>query len=200
VAASVAESGAPGEVRIGVTGHRVLAEVPRVLAGVEAALDRIVAAFPGRALVVVSCLAEGADRLVAEAVLRRAGARLVAVLPMPREELVADFAAGESLAEFDALLAKAAEVVELPARATRDEAYAAANERMLGGVEVLVAVWDGAAAQGRGGTAEAVAQARSRHLPLAWVHADNRVPGTMEATSLDAGQGAGQGGDTYERF
>jgi hypothetical protein len=196
VAASGAESGALSEVRIGVTGHRVLAEVPRVLAGVEAALDRIAAAYPGRALVVVSCLAEGADRLVAEAVLRRPGATLVAVLPMPRGELVADFVTAESRAEFAGLLARAAEVVEMAARATRDEAYAAANERMLDRVDVLLAVWDGAGAQGQGGTAEEVAWARARHTPFAWVHARNRRPGTMEPTSL----GAEQGRVTYENL
>jgi hypothetical protein len=167
----------------------VLAEVPRVAAGVEAALDRIEAAFPGRALVVVSALAEGADRLVAEAVLRRPGARLRVVLPMAQSEYVADFATPESRDEFLALLARAYELVELPARATRDEAYAAANDRILDGVDVLVAVWDGADAQGRGGTAEVVARARSRHLPLAWIHAGNRRPGTMEPTTLEAEQG-----------
>lgn len=186
----------PSEVLIGVTGHRVLAELPRVLAGVEAALDRIEAANPGRALVVVSCLAEGADRLVTEAVLRRPGARLVAVLPMPQGELVADFVTEESRAEFEGLLGRAGEVVELPSRATRDEAYAAANEWMLGGVDVLVAVWDGVDAQGPGGTGEVVARARARHMPLAWVHAGNRKPGTIRVTSM----GAEQGEVTYENL
>jgi hypothetical protein len=153
---------------------------------VEAALDRIEAAFPGRAWVVVSCLAEGADRLVAEAVLRRAGARLVAVLPMPRGELVADFATVESRAEFEGLLGRAAEVVELPARGTRDEAFAAANERMLDQVDALVAIWDGADSKGMGGTAEVVAQARARMMPLVWVHAGNLRPGTMECPNLGA--------------
>jgi hypothetical protein len=184
----VAESGALSEVRIGVTGHRVLAEVPRVLEGVEAGLDRIEAVFPGRPLVVVSCLAEGADRLVAEAVLRRPGARLVAVLPMPRGELVADFATAESRDEFAEILVRAAEVVELPARATRDEAYAAANEWMLGAADVLVAVWDGGGAHGPGGTAEVVARARARHLPLVWVQAGNPMPGAMDSITLGAGQ------------
>ena len=185
----MAGSTATSELRIGVTGHRALADVPRVVAGVESALDRIEAAYPGRALVVVSCLAEGADRQVAEAVLKTPGARLVAVLPMPRGELVADFATAESRAEFAALLARAAEVVELPARATRDEAYAAANERMLDEVDVLAAVWDGAGVQGQGGTAEVVARARARHMPLTWIHAGNRVPGTMAATTLEPDQG-----------
>jgi len=182
-------AGAPGELWIGVTGHRVLAEVPRVVAGVEAALDWIESAFPGRALVVVSALAEGADRLVTEAVLRRPGTRLRVVLPMPRSDYLADFATGESRDAFLALLARADLMVALPARTTRDEAYAAANDRMLDEVDVLVAVWDGQGAQGQGGTAEVVARARTRRLPLAWVHAGNRKPGTMEPTSLGAEQG-----------
>jgi hypothetical protein len=46
-------------VRIGVTGHRVLAETERVDAGIEAAITRIAGSHPGRPLVVISALAEG---------------------------------------------------------------------------------------------------------------------------------------------
>jgi len=188
--------GTQRELRIGVTGHRVLAELPLVAAGVEAALDRIEAAFPGQAPVVISALAEGADRLVTQAVLRRPGARLRVVLPMARSEYLADFATPRSRVEFLALLARADEVIVLPARATRDEAYAAANEWLLDKVDALVAIWDGKGAQGQGGTAEVVARARARHWPLAWVHAGNRKPGTMEATSL----GSEQGKVTFEKL
>jgi hypothetical protein len=45
-------------------------------------------------------------------------------------------------------------------------------------------------------TAEVVARDRALRLPLAWVHAGNRKPGTMEATSL----GADQGHVTYENL
>jgi hypothetical protein len=193
---TLAGSGAPGALRIGVTGHRILAERERLVVGIETALGRIEARFPGRVLVVVSALAEGADRLVAEAVLGRPGSRLVAVLPMPRSDYLSDFAMPESQDEFLRLLAGAAEVVELPASSSRTEAYAAANERLLDGIDVLVAVWDGGGAQGQGGTAEVVARARTLRLPLAWVHAGNRKPGTMEATSL----GADQGRVTYENL
>ena len=99
--------GTQRELRIGVTGHRVLAELPLVAAGVEAALDRIEAAFPGQAPVVISALAEGADRLVTQAVLRRPGARLRVVLPMARSEYLADFATPRSRVEFLALLDEA---------------------------------------------------------------------------------------------
>jgi hypothetical protein len=192
----VAGSAAPDELRLGVTGHRVIVDVPRVLAGIEAALDHIEAAFPGRSLVVVSALAEGADRLVADAVLRRSGARLRVVLPMPRFDYLADFATPDSRDAFLHLLARAAEVVVLPPRSSRDEAYAAANDLMLADVEVLLVVWDGGGARGQGGTAEVVAQARARHMTLAWIHAGNRAPDTMEPASL----GLEQASVTFENL
>jgi len=51
-----------GIVAIGVTGHRFLAEVDKIAAGVDEALRRIEEAFPGKLLAVISPLAEGADR------------------------------------------------------------------------------------------------------------------------------------------
>lgn len=183
-------------VRIGVTGHRVLAETERLEAGIEAALARIEGSHPGRPLVVISALAEGADRLIAGAVLKRPGSRMRAVLPLPKSDYLDDFAAPGSKEEFLRLLSRADEFTELPARATRDDAYAAANDRLLEGVDVLVAVWDGRDAQGAGGTAEVVARARARGLPLAWVHAGNRRPGTLEPSSL----GTDQGHVTYENL
>jgi hypothetical protein len=182
--------------RIGVAGHRVLAERELVEAGIEAAIDRIEGSHPGRSLVVVSALAEGADRLVVRAVLKRAGSRLDAVLPLPKFDFLNDFATPDSKEDFLRLIAQADYVTGLPECATREEAYAAANERLLDDLDVLVAVWDGKDAQGQGGTAEVVARARASGLPLAWVHAGNRTPGTMEATSL----GADQGSVTYENL
>ena len=54
---------------IGVTGHRVLAEPYRIQAGIEVVLDEIEHTLFSRApLQVISALADGADRLVAQAV------------------------------------------------------------------------------------------------------------------------------------
>ena len=177
-------------VRIGVTGHRVLAETGLVAAGIEKALTHIEAVHPGRCLVVVSALAEGADRLVTEAVLRRPGARLEAVLPFARADYLEDFTTAGSKNEFRRLLARADLITELPKRASRDAAYSAASARVLEGVDVLVAVWDGQDAQDKAGTGAVVARARALRMPLAWVHAGNRKPGTMEPTSLGPDQGA----------
>ncbi len=163
--------------RIGVTGHRVLADANLVIGGIEKALARIEASHPGRSLVVVSALAEGADRLVAEAVLRRPGARLRAVLPLPKFDYLGDFATPDSKEEFLRFLARTDEVVELPAQATRNEAYAAASDRVLDGVDVLVAVWDGKGAQG---------QVEPRRLWLGRALAACRSPGSTPATASRA--------------
>jgi hypothetical protein len=101
-------------VAIGITGHRIVTEIEKIQAGVEEALHRVEKAFPGQAWTVISALAEGADRLVVQRVLARPYARLVAVLPLPDSDYLADFAAPESGHEFLTLLAQADEVIELP--------------------------------------------------------------------------------------
>ncbi|CAN5357989.1 hypothetical protein BH09ACT6_BH09ACT6_00950 [soil metagenome] len=184
-----------GEVTIGVTGHRVLADPERVVAGIETALAHIAQAHPGRSLTVVSALAEGADRLAVGPALKRARSRLVAVLPVPKYDYLADFESPGSKDEFLRLLSGADEVVELPPAASgREEAYAAVGDAVLERADVLLAIWDGMDSQGQGGTGQVVARARARGLPIAWVHASNRVPGTMEAAS----PGSDQGRVTYE--
>ena len=72
-------------------------------------------------------------------------------------------AGAESRREFDLLLGRASAVVELdgarepPGR--EGEWYEAAGRLMLGHSDVLIAIWDGQPAAGRGGTAEIVAEA-----------------------------------------
>lgn len=117
----------------------------------------------------VSALAEGADRVVARRVLARAGNGLTAVLPMPPADYRKDFATDASQQDFTALLAAADEVVEMPAQPTRWQAYKAAGVYGLDRADVVLAIWDGLTARGVGGTAEIVAMARARRLPLAWI-------------------------------
>jgi hypothetical protein len=185
----------PPAVAIAVTGHRILDEIDKLQAGLEQVVHRLEDAYPGP-WTIVSALAEGADRLVAHRLLARKGTRLVAVLPLEREDYETDFATDESRREFADLVDQAVDVVKAPAQASRDEAYEAGGRTVLDRADVLVAVWDGQGAQGLGGTGGIVAQARQRGLPLVWVHAGNRRPGTLEPTSL----GDQQGEVTYERI
>jgi hypothetical protein len=174
---------------IGVTGHRILAEVEKIESAVDEAIRRVEQAFPSSTLRVLSALAEGSDRLVARRVLARPGGRLVASLPMSKADYMNDFAKPESRREFLDLLAQAEEAIELPAAASRDAAYEAAGLYVLEHSDVLIAIWDGKSSQGRGGTGAIVAEARERAMPVVWVHAGNRQPKTLEPTSLGEEQG-----------
>ena len=176
-------------VRIGVTGHRFLTEMDKISAGIEKALRRIEQQYLGESLTIVSSLAEGTDRLVVHHILKRTGAQLIAPLPLARAKYMDDFASTESKEEFLAFLAAADQVVQLPEAESREVAYQAAGEYVLDHCDVLLTVWDGKSAQGQGGTAHIVEQARMRGLPIAWVHAGNRKPGTHDPGSLEAEQG-----------
>ncbi len=176
-------------IKIGVTGHRFLAELDKINAGIEEALRRIEDHFPNQSLTVLSSLAEGTDRIVAHQVLKRSNAKLIAPLPFPQEDYETDFDTEESKNEFRQMLSQASEVIEMPNTATRNEAYEAAGNYVLENCDVLLAVWNGQGAQGQGGTGEIVSMARTRGLPIAWIHAGNRKPGTSEPTSLGDEQG-----------
>jgi hypothetical protein len=180
----------------GVAGHRFLADIDKIEKGVGQALDRIVATFPGESLKVVSSLAEGVDRIVVHLALARPRAELTAVLPLPRSDYIKDFERDESKREFQALLERASQIVELPIAGTREEAYEAAGRYMLDHCDMLVVVWDGHNAQGQGGTGDLVSEARRRGLPVAWVHAGNKRSGTNEPTTLSEDQGK----VSFERF
>lgn len=174
---------------IGVTGHRFLAELDKVTAGVDKALDRIEDAFGERPMTIISALSEGADRLAAQRILVKSEGKLIALLPLPQSDYMTDFESSESRQGFLGLLAQADRVITLPPAPTREEAYAAAGHYMLDHCDVLLAVWDGEEPQGTGGTAEIVSEARSRDLPIAWIRAGNRIPGTRQPVTLGEEQG-----------
>jgi hypothetical protein len=146
---------------------------------VHEALAAIAEAAPASSLVVISPLADGADRLIArEAV--NAGHLLDCVLPFPRDDYAADFSSVAARSEYYALLQSAAEVVEL--RGSRDTpqaadaAYMAAGEHVVEHADVMIAIWDGAEAHGSGGTGDVVALALACSLPVLWISAAQPHP------------------------
>ena len=178
---------------VGVTGHRILTELDKIVSGIDQALDKIEEAFPSRSMLLLSPLAEGADRIVANRILMHRGGRLIVPLSECRDM---NFTNPDSKKEFQDLLDQADEVVRLPPAGSRAQAYAAEGRYVLSHCDVLVAVWDGKSAQGEGGTGMIVGEARQQGLSVAWVHAGNRKPGTLEPTSL----GEEQGKVTFERL
>ena len=144
----------PASLVVGVTGHRTFADLEQVQQAIESVFDRILDGVA--TIVIVSSLAEGADRLVAEMLLSR-GATLEVILPLAIDDYAEDFATDESKAHFAALVAAAAAVsVVGPAPETREHAYEMAGRAMVERSDVVMALWDGAPSRGRGGTAEII--------------------------------------------
>lgn len=171
----------PAEMRVGVTGHR-----SQALAGADGQLlnTRLVRLFELLALqagagrsVLISALAEGADRIAARVALAL-GWRLRCPLPFDQPDYERDFASPESLEEFRGLL-KRAERVWTAGNGTaqgvaREAGYSAANQAMLAESRLLLAIWDGRPARGEGGTAQVVALALERGLAV--VRVDSAPP------------------------
>ena len=152
--------------RIGVTGHRLLAPHPRLVAAVDAALAGIEARRPAP-YQLLSGFAEGADELVAERALRR-GWEVHALLPLPIDDFADDMARPD---DFRALLARAARVEEPAAPLPRPDCYLMQGLALVDRSHELVALWNGAAAHGAGGTADIVAAARTRGRTVVWIEA-----------------------------
>jgi hypothetical protein len=162
---------------VGVTGHRDLRpdDVPALEAAVRGLLDQLRREYPTTPLVVVTPLAEGADRLAARVALA-AGASLVAPIPLPADDYEHDFPA--SVAEFRALYRHERTIhrIELP-RVARDDGASAFDDRelqyALAGAyvarssHVLLALWDGKDSESIGGTAQVVAYRRTGRFGFA---------------------------------
>jgi hypothetical protein len=190
----------PG-LRIGVSGHRVPPKLPEESeAPLRALVDRTLAAIAATArkantasaLVIVSSLAEGSDRIVAAAGLA-AGFALQAVLPFEKAEYERDFETPMSRSEFEELLGRACDVFELDGAADeRPRAYEAAGLFMLANIDVLVAIWDGGVAAGIGGTAQMVERAIADGIAVVWIEPSH--PNAMQISW--PGSGAAPAGAT----
>ena len=150
---------------VGVTGHRDLpGDVLPLEAAVRHVLSELKLRHASSRIVLLSSLAEGADRLVARIALELQ-ISLVVPLPLEQPDYESDFATPESLAEFRSLLerADASFVVPPPLakpsdrhdRGARSHAYANCGAYIVRKSVELIALWDGVS-EPRRGTAEVV--------------------------------------------
>jgi SMODS and SLOG-associating 2TM effector domain 1 len=170
--------------RVGVTGHRSLDEDDHALGKrVRHALYLIKSRCrEGRdttpiSLTVVSALAEGADRIVAREAIK-CGASFEVVLPLPLDDYLTDFESAKSRSEFRTLLDRASAITELGPAGGRDEAYERAGRAIVDRSDVLLALWDGQSARGRGGTEEIVSYAQRERVPVRQVPVERVDPGS----------------------
>ncbi|HZW12161.1 MAG TPA: hypothetical protein VFF81_03085 [Noviherbaspirillum sp.] len=151
-------------IAVGVTGHRdILAqEVPVVQAAARMELTRLREKYPASPIILLTALAEGADRIAAHAALE-AGIAIGVVLPMPQSEYEADFQTNASVEEFRQLLKRARWSHLVASRESSTNASTERNQRYLdAGIyvakhsQLLFALWDGDTTEKKGGTAHIV--------------------------------------------
>ena len=119
--------------------------------------------------------------------LRHPGSTLEVVLPLDQDAYADDFETAQSRRVFAELLERAAVVVRAPAVATRDRAYEAAGRAVVDRSDVVLALWDGQPARGRGGTAQIVAYALARGVRVLWVQTEPPYE-VVEIVELPAGR------------
>jgi hypothetical protein len=149
--------------KIGVTGHRDLPESARTYA--ERTIEELLRQYPGP-VIGLSSLAEGADQIFADVLLRNGGV-LHAVIPCWG---YASTLGPANLPNYARLLGAARSVITLPYANPSERAFDAAGQYVAEHCDLLVAVWDGREARGLGGTADAVAHAKriGREVSIAW--------------------------------
>jgi hypothetical protein len=151
---------------VGVTGHRNLdSRDPRLTHLVTRELRKITHRHDGAPLLVLTGLAEGADRLVTYAA-QDLGSEFIAILPLPDALYEPDFSGAASLTDYESLRSNAGRVIRAPLMATRrvvkeygeprNQQYAWSGAYIAKRSQILIAIWDGAPARGTGGTAEVV--------------------------------------------
>lgn len=171
---------------IGVTGHRIDRLGQERVEGVRAAIDSALAAIeaaavavvPGVSLRLITSLADGVDVIAANVALARAWP-VDTILPFARSEYAHDFDRPALLADYESLLTSSRSVFELPGERHADgdgAAYERAGRVTLSQSDLLLAIWDGEAPRGRGGTGHVVAEAVLQGLPVILIHPDVTRP------------------------
>lgn len=145
--------------KVGVTGHQ---DRPGISWPWVAEVIRNELSSYSAGLIGLSSLAKGADQIFADAVIEFGG-ELHFVVPIMNYEKTL---MGKDLMRFLRLRSVATAIIELPAAASEQDAYLAAGEYIAFHSDLLIAVWDGKPAGGKGGTADIVAFAKRHGRPV----------------------------------
>lgn len=156
---------------LGVTGHQNLGEADE-LAWVTTALRE---AIFGHAIEFgLTSLAAGTDQLFAEQCL---AAKVAYHAIIPCEGYDACFADEASRTNFRILFGQAQRIYVLPFPSPTETAFFAAGKWIAANCDLLVAVWNGLAARGLGGTGDVVNYATSLARPVLHINPVARMIG-----------------------
>jgi hypothetical protein len=126
---------------------------------------------------IISSLAAGADHWVAEEAINL-GYELQSPLPFECNEYLQDFTNPADAENYFELLCQAEAVLELDGkvdiesgiRRPDSRSYEAVGRAVLNQSDLLIAVWDGQPARGRGGAGQVINEAFERGIPVIWIH------------------------------
>jgi uncharacterized membrane protein YbaN (DUF454 family) len=157
---------------VGFTGHRHLHDPAQAAQLITTALEDLRREAPGE-WIALSSTAAGADLAFVRAALAL-GLGWEALLPLPVVDFERDFTP-EEWPEVKALLARA-EHLEIAAEpGSREEAYLTGGFEVVNACDVLLALWDGLPARGKGGTADVVAYARAMGRAIIIINPETKV-------------------------
>jgi len=168
---------------VGFTGHRHIDDPELIARAIGEALDSLRKDTPGD-WVALASVAEGGDQLFVQQVLQR-GLSWHAILPLPAKEFAADFTPGK-WSEVEDLLQRAEHVQIANEEGTREDAYLDCGLETVNGADLLIAVWNGEPARGKGGTAEIVEYARAIGRPLIIIDANTGQRHAENWNGIDA--------------
>jgi hypothetical protein len=152
--------------KIGASGHQNIP--PQAIEYIRRGIaDIILAADDG--LVGISSLAAGADQLFASLVLKHGG-QLYVIIPCRNYETT--FPEKTELEQYQLLLSKAHKIEILDYPLPSEDAYLEAGRRIADSSDLLIAVWDGKPARGKGGTADIAYYAMNRGIKVEVVWPD----------------------------
>jgi hypothetical protein len=138
---------------VGVTGHRDVADAPGLAGDFAAVLQDISRQYPASPLVLLTPLAEGADRAAARAVLELKAKGMmvdyVTILPMEEERYICSFSGPNSTKEYLELKNQGRGSFQVPlpdtlAQGGDELMYANLGAYLAQNTQILIAAWNGA--------------------------------------------------------
>ncbi len=170
-------------ITVGITGHRDIPDedIAILRAVIEVGLLELQANFKDTPLLILSGLAEGADRLVVE-VAYEMGIAFAAILPLPKNDYAKDFTEPSSKQAFYTWLDRAVWIETLTQNSSeglisyqRDQCYEQLGFYLAKNSQLLIALWDGDIQEKTGGTSQVV-----RYCLEGLTHAKQHKSATFE--------------------
>ena len=169
---------------VGFSGHRQLDNPAGVARAITESLEELRRAAAGE-WIALSSVAVGSDQLFVQQA-RSLGLAWHAILPLPRAEFAKDFSP-EEWTGVEATLAKAEHLRIINENGTRDDAYLDCGMETVTDADVLITLWDGQPARGKGGTADVVEYAKSIGKPVIIIDAATLAVRKENWENLDLG-------------